>query len=160
MERSAGWTITGARHAGITVSEMDRSLAFYRDLLGLELLWRRLFEEPEIREIVGVPEASAIEVAMLRVPGSDLDVELLEYRGCEQVSGATAPSRHGTGHFCLFVESIDELHAELLARGVRFRSDGPVEMTGGPNRGGKSLYSLDPDGYIVEFHQRPPTAVS
>jgi len=160
MERSAEWTITGARHAGITVSEMDRSLAFYRDLLGLELLWRRLFEEPEIREIVGVPEASAIEVAMLRVPGSDLDVELLEYRGCEQVSGATAPSRHGTGHFCLFVESIDELHAELLARGVRFRSDGPVEMTGGPNRGGKSLYSLDPDGYIVEFHQRPPTAVS
>ena len=160
MERSAEWTITGARHAGITVSEMDRSLAFYRDLLGLELLWRRLFEEPEIREIVGVPEASAIEVAMLRVPGSDLDVELLEYRGCEQVSGATAPSRHGTGHFCLFVESIDELHSELLARGVRFRSDGPVEMTGGPNRGGKSLYSLDPDGYIVEFHQRPPTAVS
>jgi len=160
MERSAEWTITGARHAGITVSEMDRSLAFYRDLLGLELLWRRLFEEPEIREIVGVPEASAIEVAMLRVPGSDLDVELLEYRGCEQVSGATAPSRHGTGHFCLFVESIDELHAQLLARGVRFRSDGPVEMTGGPNRGGKSLYSLDPDGYIVEFHQRPPTAVS
>jgi len=160
MERSAEWTITGARHAGITVSEMDRSLAFYRDLLGLELLWRRVFEEPEIREIVGVPEASAIEVAMLRVPGSDLDVELLEYRGCEQVSGATAPSRHGTGHFCLFVESIDELHAELLARGVRFRSDGPVEMTGGPNRGGKSLYSLDPDGYIVEFHQRPPAAVS
>ena len=160
MERSAEWTITGARHAGITVSEMDRSLAFYRDLLGLELLWRRLFEEPEIREIVGVPEASAIEVAMLRVPGSDLDVELLEYRGCEQVSGATAPSRHGTGHFCLFVESIDELHAQLLARGVRFRSDGPVEMTGGPNRGGKSLYSLDPDGYVVEFHQRPPAAVS
>jgi catechol 2,3-dioxygenase-like lactoylglutathione lyase family enzyme len=160
MERSAGWTITGARHAGITVSEMDRSLAFYRDLLGLELLWRRVFEEPEIREIVGVPEASAIEVAMLRVPGSELDVELLEYRGCEQVSGATAPSRHGTGHFCLFVESIDELHAALLARGVRFRSDGPVEMTGGPNRGGKSLYSLDPDGYVVEFHQRPPAAAS
>ena len=159
MERSAGWTITGARHAGITVSEMDRSLAFYGDLLGLQLLWRRVFEEPEIREIVGVPEASAIEVAMLRVPGSDLDVELLEYRGCEQVSGATAPSRHGTGHFCLFVESIDELHSELLARGVRFRSDGPVEMTGGPNRGGKSLYSLDPDGYVVEFHQRPPAPV-
>jgi 20S proteasome alpha/beta subunit len=33
-------------------------------------------------------------------------------------------------------------------------------MTGGPNKGGKSLYSLDPDGYIVEFHQRPPAAVS
>ena len=29
-------------------------------------------------------------------------------------------------------------------------------MTGGANRGGKSLYSLDPDGYIIELHQRPP----
>ena len=158
MEPSAGWTITGARHAGITVSDMDRSLAFYRDLLGLELLWRRVFEEPEIREIVGVPEASSIEVAMLRVPGSELDVELLEYRGCEQVSGASAPSRHGTGHFCVFVESIDALYAELESQGVRFRSAHAVEMTGGPNKGGKSLYSLDPDGYIVEFHQRPPAA--
>ena len=33
-------------------------------------------------------------------------------------------------------------------------------MTGGPNKGGKSLYSLDPDGYIVEFHQRPAAAAS
>ena len=40
-----------------------------------------------------------------------------------------------------------------------FRSDRAVEMTGGPNKGGKSLYSLDPDGYIVEFHQRPPAPV-
>ena len=158
MERSAGWTITGARHAGVTVSDMDRSLEFYRVLLGLELLWRRVYEEPEIREIVGVPEASAIEVAMLRVPGSELDVELLEYRGCEQVSGATPPSHHGTGHFCLFVESIDELHADLGSRGVRFRSERAVEMTGGPNKGGKSLYSLDPDGYVVELHQRPPAS--
>jgi hypothetical protein len=39
---------------------------------------------------------------------------------------------------------------------VAFRSDGPVEMNAGANAGGKSLYSLDPDGYIVEFHERPP----
>ena len=48
------------------------------------------------------------------------------------------------------------LYEELLSKGVSFRSDGPVEMTDGPNKGGKSLYSLDPDGYIFEFHQRPP----
>ena len=120
MDRSESWTITGARHAGITVSDMDRSLAFYRDLLGLELL---------------------------------------EYKGCELRSGATEPSRHGTGHFCMFVRSIDALFADLQSSGVRFRSDRAVEMTGGPNKGGKSLYSLDPDGYIVEFHQRPPAPV-
>lgn len=156
MSGARGWAVTGARHAGITVSDLDRSLGFYRDLLGAELLWRRLYEEPEILRVVGVPDATAIEIAMLRVPGSELDIELLAYRGGERRSGAGSPSEHGTGHFCLFVSNIDDLYNDLAGQGVRFRSDGPIEMTGGPNRGGKSLYSLDPDGYIIEFHQRPP----
>jgi catechol 2,3-dioxygenase-like lactoylglutathione lyase family enzyme len=154
---SPTWRVVGARHAGITVSDLSRSLEFYCDKLGLELLWRRLYEEPEIRDIVGVPEATSFDIAMLRIPGSELQIELLAYRGCERRSGATSPADFGTGHFCLFVEGIDDLYADLLSRGVAFRSPaGPVEMTGGSNRGGKSLYSLDPDGYIVELHQ-PPT---
>ena len=150
------WAITGPRHAGITVSDLDRSLEFYCDLLGLDLVWRRLYEEPEITRIVGVPEATGLEIAMLRLPGGDVDVELIQYHGCESPSGSSPPSHHGTGHFCVFVTGIDALYEKLLARGVSFRSDGPVEMGAGPNKGGKSLYSLDPDGYIVEFHQPPP----
>ena len=150
------WTITGPRHAGITVSDLDRSLEFYCGLVGLELLWRRLFDVPEIRRIVGIPEATGIDIAMLRVPGSDVEVELLEYRGCERFSGSSRPCDYGTGHFCVFVTGIEALYEELLSRGVSFRSDGPVEMGAGPNAGGKSLYSLDTDGYIFEFHQRPP----
>ena len=46
--------------------------------------------------------------------------------------------------------------SSVAAQGVQFRSDGPVEMLEGPNTGGKSLYGLDPDGYIFEFHERPP----
>ena len=152
----SAWTIDGARHAGITVSDLDRSLEFYCGLLGLELLWRRLYEEREITRIVGVPEATGLEIAMLRVPESDFDVELIQYHGCESPSGSSPPSHHGTGHFCVFVTGIEALYEELRDRGVRFRSDGPVEMGAGPNKGGKSLYSLDPDGYVFEFHQRPP----
>ena len=148
------WAIAGPRHAGRTVSDLDGSLAFYEGLLGLEVLWRRLYEEPEIRRIVGVPEATALDIAMLRVPGSDFEVELLEPRGRARL--ARAPPSHCGGHFCLFVTGIDALHAELREHGVAFRSDGPVEMTAGANAGGKSLYSLDPDGYVVELHERPP----
>jgi catechol 2,3-dioxygenase-like lactoylglutathione lyase family enzyme len=149
------WAVTGPRHAGITVSDLDRALAFYCDTLGLELLWRRLYHEPEIGEIVGVPEAEAFDIAMLQIPGGELQIELLEYKGCDRRSGATTPADYGTGHLCLFVDRIDALYADLSARGVSFRSPhGPVEMTVGANRGGKSIYSLDPDGYIVEFHQR------
>jgi lactoylglutathione lyase len=158
QEVAATWEITGARHAGVTVSDLDRSLAFYCGLLGLELLWRRHYDEREIAEIVGVPEATGFDIAFLAIPGSDTQVELLQYHGSEPVSGACPPSHHGSGHFCLFVEDIDALHADLAAKGVRFRSPGPVEMKSGPNRGGKSLYSLDPDGYVFEFHERPPDA--
>jgi catechol 2,3-dioxygenase-like lactoylglutathione lyase family enzyme len=156
MASPSRWSVTGPRHAGVTVSDLDRSLAFYCGLLGLELLWRRLYEEPEIRRIVGVPEATGLEIAMLAVPGGEFQVELLEYKGCEQRSGSSPPDRHGTGHFCLFVTGIDALYEDLQARGVQFRSDGPVEMSAGANAGGKSLYSLDPDGYVVELHERPP----
>ncbi len=158
MAGRRAWEVTGARHAGITVSDLDRSLRFYQGLLGAELLWRRLYEEPdETLRIVGVPGTTALDIAMLRVPGSELEIELLAYRGGERRSGATSPGDHGTGHFCFFVSQIEALYTDLSAQGVRFRSDGPVEMTTGPNRGGKSLYSLDPDGYVIEFHERPPS---
>jgi catechol 2,3-dioxygenase-like lactoylglutathione lyase family enzyme len=152
----SAWAIEGPRHAGITVSDLDRSLEFYCGLLRLELLWRRLYEEPEVRRIVGVPEATGLDIAMLRVPGSDLEIELIEYRGCERHSGSARPCDYGTGHFCVFVTEIEALHEELRARGVSFRSDGPVVMTAGANAAGSSLYALDPDGYVFELHQRPP----
>lgn len=154
------WRIEGARHAGITVLDVDRSLGFYRDLLGMEVLWRRLYEEPDVRAIVGTPEATALDIAMVRVPagasGPELVIELLAYQGCERHPGSSRPADYGTGHFCVFVDDIEAAHADLAAHGVRFRSDGPVEMQGGANRGGKSLYAIDPDGYHFELHQPPP----
>ena len=154
MASQSGWSITGPRHAGVTVSDLDRSLEFYCGQLGLELLWRRLYEEPEITRIVGVPEATGLDIAMLAVPGGAFQVELIEYQGCERHSGSARPCDYGTGHFCFFVTGIEALHVELRERGVSFRSDGPVEMSAGANRGGKSLYSLDPDGYVIELHER------
>ena len=92
-EQAATWAITGARHGGITVSDLDRSLEFYCGLVGLELVWRGELPAPVIGRIVGVPEATGFDIAFLRIPGSETQVELLEYRGIEQESGATSPAR-------------------------------------------------------------------
>ena len=87
----------GARHGGITVSDLDRSLEFYVGLVGLELVWRREYVKDEIRKIVGIPDATSVDIAMLDIPGGGAQIELLEYKGCERKSGATPPSDYGTG---------------------------------------------------------------
>jgi catechol 2,3-dioxygenase-like lactoylglutathione lyase family enzyme len=155
-----GWAIDGARHAGITVSDLDRSLDFYCGLLGLELRLRRLYEEREIARIVDVPEATAFDIAFIRIPGTSVEIELIEYRGCERKRWDGRPCDYGTGHFALAVDDIDALYEDLSARGAVFRSSGAVEQVSGPRRGGKSIYLHDPDGYIIELSQRPPGAMT
>ena len=71
-------------HTGLTVSDLDRSVAFYRDLLGLELVSQWDSEQPYLRTVVGYPDAS-LRIALLRIPrgsaaASGHHVELLEYR--------------------------------------------------------------------------------
>lgn len=148
--------IAGAHHTGITVSDLDRSLAYYEGLLGFELLYRRLYEEEYILRIVNVPGATALDVAILRIPGGEHLIELLDYKGCERHPGSVRPSDYGTGHLCVRVTGIHEWAERLRAAGVRTRTDAPVEIAAGPNKGGFSIYTLDPDGFVVELHQRPP----
>jgi len=144
-------------HAGITVASLERSIAFYRDLLGLELMFTMVRDTLDIGDIVGYPGAR-IRIAFVRVPGDDVAVELLEY--VEPRGSARDPeTRHpGTGHVCFDVDDIQAHYDRLAAAGVQMRSGGPVELTQGVNKGAFAMYVRDPDGYTVELRQPPPTA--
>jgi catechol 2,3-dioxygenase-like lactoylglutathione lyase family enzyme len=143
-------------HAGITVADLDRSIGFYRDLLGLSLL--DVFERTseDIAAVVGYPGAR-LRIAMLRVPGDDVRLELLQY--LEPLGAPTRPETHdsGTGHVCFTVDDIHALHRRLAQAGFPARSEGPVVLTHGPHRGVVALYVRDPDGYTVELFQPTPT---
>jgi lactoylglutathione lyase len=147
--------VTGTFHTGITVSDLDRSVAFYEGALGLELLWRRRYDEDYILRMVDVPGTASIEAALVRAPDGHL-VELLAYEGCERHPGSSRPCDPGTGHLGFTVDDIHAEHRRLAAAGVRFRGDAPQEITAGANRGGYGMYALDPDGFVVELHQPPP----
>jgi len=82
--------IIGFFHTGVTVHDLDRSLSFYRDLLGLEVTMERVFTEPYIFEIVALP-AKAIRVAYVKVPNSPVVIELLEYQGIERHPAGIRP---------------------------------------------------------------------
>lgn len=146
--------VTGFFHAGVTVSDMNGALRFYRDTLGLKLDSLREIDEPYPLKIAGVPPGR-VTIALLKVPGSDSLVELLEYRGVENRNASTPPSDYGTGHFCLWVDDIDAMHDRLHANGYETRSREPVVIPVGPRKGGKASYAVDPDGYHIELFMPP-----
>ncbi len=146
-------SVTGFFHGGVTVSDMDRSLAFYRDALGLELAFDTIVDGPHLSVVLGL-EFTEIRAAYLHIPGGGF-VELLEYHGIERLSASSRPCDFGGGHLCLYVEGIDELAERVFAAGNRARSAEPVDITTGPNAGARTVYLLDPDGYAIELFQRP-----
>ncbi len=147
-------TVTGFFHGGISVRDMDTSLRFYRDGLGLEIAWDRRLDAPYLKEVLGLGFES-IRIVYLHIPGGGF-VELLEYIGIERTSGAARPCDFGSGHLCLYVDDVVSMHAHLLSLGFRARSSDTVAITSGPNAGARSCYMLDPDGYAVELFQPPP----
>jgi lactoylglutathione lyase len=143
--------ITRPHHTGLQVQDLARSVAFYRDVLGFEEVFAWNPQAPYIGELVGYPDVD-LHAAILRPPNADVFLELLEYRNVERRAVDTGTANPGTAHTAYFVDDLDALYAELVAKGVRSVSP-PVTPTIGPNRGGRAVYLLDPDGIRVELIQ-------
>lgn len=147
--------VDGVSHFGIQVADFERSVSFYGDALGLELVTRWTRSEPYIQELVGYPGVE-LHVAVFRLPHSETFLEVLEYRNVHRQQIDPGTANPGTAHLCLYVTDLDALHARLVASGTRFMS--PVKSpTVGPNRGGKVVYMLDPDGIRVELLETTKT---
>lgn len=143
--------LDGFDHVGVTVRDLDRSLAFYRDLLGLEVLRRRdRFKAEHVQRLVGLPGAE-LSVAMLAIPGG-AKIELVQYHEPDGAEIAAAPCDRGAVHFAVLVSDIHALKAKLEAKDVPFISE-PQCAPSGPTQGTYFVYCRDPDGAIVEFIQ-------
>ena len=139
-------------HTGLTVRDLDRSLAFYRDLLGMEVVFEQEKEGGYLAEIVGYPDAH-VRMAHLAFRGDGHRVELFQYLQPKPRGGAGEPRDVGITHVCLLVDDIEAVHKRLLESGVDFYS-APVLVDTGANTGGLGVYLRDPDGITVELFQR------
>jgi lactoylglutathione lyase len=140
-------------HTGLTVRDLDRSLAFYRDLLGMELVFAQEKEGGYLAAIVGYPDAH-VRMAHLAFGGDGARIELFQYLRPEPAGEPSEPRDVGITHVCLVVEDLRSMYERLLAAGVRMRS-APVLVDTGANAGGYGLYLHDPDGALVELFQPP-----
>lgn len=143
-------------HTGYTVSDLDRSLSFYRDLLGCEVIATQEKQGGYLAAIVGYPDAH-VRMAHLRAPGGEHVIELFEYLSPAGERAAVEPRNVGASHLCFLVPDLRALYDQLVERGVTSFVSPPVEVDTGINRGGVGLYLRDPDGITVELFQ-PPAA--
>jgi catechol 2,3-dioxygenase-like lactoylglutathione lyase family enzyme len=146
--------IMGLMHGGITVSDMEASLAFYRDGLGLPVATDTVRVANYTHQALALPFTD-IRLVLLAIPGTpDGFIELLEYRGAERLPAASRPCDPASGHLCLQVRDLAAAHARLTGLGYRSRSNAVVEVDAGPNTGGRIVYLADPDGYWIELVER------
>jgi len=112
---------------------MDQTINFYTNVLGLEVLERKVS-----------PRGS--HLAFLKVPNSEELIEL-----CSFPSSGPVTVQEDLVHLAFQVESLDETIASLNAEGVKV-TDGPTQTSSGS----RFIFIDAPDGYEVELIERPP----
>ncbi len=118
-------------HVAISVSDVERSIPFYRDLLGFAMLPRPAFSFPG---------------AWLRL-GTRQELHLIADEGRLVASGTSKE-----GHFALYVDDLAVVAQRLRAVQVAFYGPGPR-----PD-GAQQIFVADPDGNVIEFCANLPPA--
>jgi glyoxylase I family protein len=150
--------IIAADHTGITVSNLERSLAFWRDILGFELSHTAHQTGDMAREITGVTGAE-IKLAVLKSPGGH-KIELLEYLAPADRKQHVdlRPCDVGHVHVALIVDDLEAVLQKIAQSGWE-PAGIPQTLTTGPNAGKRVVYVRDPDGTTIEFMELPVKAV-
>ncbi|MBM4121032.1 MAG: VOC family protein [Nitrospira sp.] len=120
-------------HTRMRVSDMDQTISFYRDVLGLQVVERKTS-----------PRGS--HLAFLSVPNSDELIEL-----CSFPPSGPVKVQEDLVHLAFEVGNLEETIAALTAKGVTV-TDGPTATSSGS----RFIFIDAPDGYEVELIERPP----
>lgn len=142
--------ISSIHHTGLTVSNLERALAFYRDTLGLEVVMEQEKSGGYLAAITGYPDAHVRMAHLVTPTGQRL--ELFEYLEPAGRAAQREPCEIGITHICLAVANVHDAHRRLIAAGGEPFSE-PVAIDTGANAGAWGLYVRDPDGIVLELFQ-------
>lgn len=120
-------------HLGILVGSLDKSMAFYRDILGFQEFWR------------GSRDDKMLNWVNMRVPDGDDYIEFMLYDKLPE------PTRRGSAHhICLLVDDMPKALAAIESLPARKDYKLPLEIRTGINRK-RQLNLFDPDGTRTEL---------
>jgi catechol 2,3-dioxygenase-like lactoylglutathione lyase family enzyme len=143
--------IIGVGNFSHIVSDIERSIQFYRDVIGLESGGpTRTFSGEAAMRASNTPGAHSL-FATLKVPGSPLGVEIIEYKDVDRKPVTPRFQDPGAATLILTVRDVDAIVARAKAAGVHINSaDGVPATIPGGNR---VVFLQDPDGFFVELFQ-------
>jgi len=146
-QQTSGTGILGYDHTAISVVDVDRSVAFYTNLLGFHVGGRSLNQGPEQDRLDGLTACQVDVVALQPANVATPHVELLHYRtprgrtrAAEVKANDVASARQVHK-----VDDLDALVGRLEAEGIAFVSPGVVTL----KDGGKAASIRDPDGHMI-----------
>jgi len=140
--------MTLVNHVGLTVSDLDASVAFYVDIVGMEVMTRTTSGGAWFDTLTH-NSGAVIGVVMLRAP--DVVLQLVEYERGGIPDAVTGHNRVGNVHLCINVDDVTAKRLAVVAAGLE-----ATPIVALPVPGMRSFYSADPDGVPVEFLQAPP----
>lgn len=156
-EGSPAPLVSAVESVTIVVSDLDRSIGFYRDVLGFAVVSTAEHSGDELEQATGV-FASRTLVATLLL--GDERIELVQFLAPEgrQVPADSRSNDHWFQHIAIVVSDLDAAYAHLRAHKVRHASSGPQTLpdTIPAASGISAFYFKDPDGHVLEVIHFPP----
>lgn len=139
-------------HVAISVKDMERSLAFWRDALGLQLIQDTMLSGPDL-DMALMETRTSVRMVIL----ADEEGGMIELLGWESPPVRERPPEHlkfastGLVEICLAVSDLEKLEEDLAKKGIRFRT--PVWILNIEGLDVKVTHVEDPDGVQVELIQ-------
>ena len=150
-------TIERVNSVAITVSDMDKALAFYTEVLPFQVVSQTEVAGEAYEHLFGVFGMRA-EIARLRL--GEQEIQLIDYLAPEgrPIAVDSKSNDEWFEHIAIIVSDMDAAYALLRQHKVQHASSGPQTLPDwNPNAGGiKAFYFKDPDGHNLEILAFPP----
>lgn len=144
--------VAGIGNFSHIVSNLDKSVEFYRDVIGLELNGpiQPFSGNPAIMKLGNTPGAQS-HVAVMKIPGAGFGLELIDYKDIDRKPAHPRFQDPGAGNLAVLVKDVQQVADRLKKSGAHILTAGgePVEVQNVE----KGFFAQDPDGFIVEVTQ-------
>lgn len=115
-------------HVAMSVKDMDKCIAFYRDIIGFEKVFDREFDVP-MGKLIGI-EGTKVRIVHMQFGDNKLELFKYEYPQGREPRPDALQSDYGLTHIGFLVEDFQSTYQYLLDRGVKFLGE-PVEIRPG-----------------------------